>query len=1111
MNKSSFFSLLAVFCMSLLAASAGAQTNSGTQYGQYDRLAQIDVTVVDSSGEPLPGATLVVAGRTKGASADADGRVRLSVRPGSTVEFRYVGMKTKSMKVNKDLTGKITLEDDEASLDQVIVTGYQRTTMKRTTGSVGVITAEDLKGSPTANLDMLMQGKIAGVDVKALSGRPGESAKVRIRGTNTITGNADPLWVIDGVPLQKDIPAISSRQIQAGDFNDIFTNGISGINPNDIESVTVLKDASAAAIYGSRAAGGVIVVTTKRGKEGKISITYSGNVSLVTKPGRSANLMNSREKLAFEQELWDEFSASKFASGQRYPVIGAVGQIRSGYGKYKGWSLAQQNAEIERLGETTTDWFDEIFRNSVSTSHYLSLSGGSEKINYYVSGGYAYNSGLVKKTDYERYNMNGKLDIKPHRRVKIGVQFDLSSQKSNGPSLNTDPYNYAYFANPYEKPYNEDGSYAGDNTYFTMQHANGSYEVNLPSDGFNIMREIDETSSESKNFSASAIANISWNIWDNLYFEGLASYGYTNNSTDNINGVDTYAAWTDRPFEDATANTSKRRYGSITQSSAYNTNYTLRGHFHYSNTFADKHYISALAGSEIRGQYSKSIFEKRYGYDPVSGNSSIPLFPESILVDYSKLMSYATIVDGLSGQSRIRDAYASFYVSMDYVYNNRYVLSLTGRTDGSNNFGSDEQFNPTGSVGISWNVDREKFMEPLAPWLSSLSIRAAMGYTGNINRSVYPRLVMTYSSQFRKTDDYNYRIGYIGNAPNPHLRWEKTRDMKVSVDMGFFSDRLRLQGELYDRRTRDAVSSVAVVSTTGFTSQTFNTSEILNQGAELSLSATPLRTRDWHLSISANIAWNVNKLLKYTPPTVSMFNPNYVGYPIGSVVSGKVEGIDPTLGIYTYKLRPDAVLNTSADRRKTENYAFFLGTSNAPVNGGYSISVGWKNLNLSLGGSYSINAKVLNDINAPQNYSSVGGSSVETPPTQDNDLYVYHYNCTKDHIDRWTSANPRTDAYPRIIDAYGEYIGLGNYMVTSSYITRASMMQDVSYFKLGSLMLSYMLQTKWLRRAHIQSLSLSASMGNVFTLTNYKGIDPETPGAVYPQPRTYSFGISVTF
>ena len=280
-----------------------------------------------------------------------------------------------------------------------------------------------------ANLDILLQGKMAGVDVKAVSGRPGEAAKIRIRGTNTITGDADPLWVVDGVPLQNNLPDLSNRQVKAGDFSTIFSNGISGINPNDIESINVLKDASAAAIYGSRAAGGVIVVTTKRGKQGKLSINYSTNVSVVSSPPHNADLMNSREKLAWEQELWDEFSEPYFKAKKRYPVIGIVGMIRSGYGKYKGMTKAQQDAEIERLGSHTTDWFQELFRNSVSHSHNLSLSGGSDKSTYYVSLGYSNNVGLVKKTDYSRYNLSSKLDIKANKRVKLGLSMDMAWQE----------------------------------------------------------------------------------------------------------------------------------------------------------------------------------------------------------------------------------------------------------------------------------------------------------------------------------------------------------------------------------------------------------------------------------------------------------------------------------------------------------------------------------------------------------------------------------------------------------------------------------------------------------------------------------------------------------
>lgn len=381
----------------LLLSVMSLQLRAQSQTKQSDSDVLVNITVTDISGEPLTGATVHVDGKPIGVVADVDGKVSLWVPRGNNITVKYLGFQPRTVKVNKPLEGNFVLENDETTLDQVVVNGYQRSTKRRITGSVATITDKDLKNMPMANIDMLLQGKMAGVDVKALSGRPGETAKVRIRGTNTITGNAEPLWVIDGVPLQKDLPTISSSQVRAGDFSDIFANGISGINPSDIESVTVLKDASAAAIYGSRAAGGVIVITTKRGKQGKMSINYSTNFSLTTAPPRDANLMNSRQKLAWEQELWDEFSKPGFEAGERYPVVGVVGMIRSGYDKYAGLSKEEQDAEIERLGQHSTNWFDELFRNSVSQSHNLSLSGGSEKNTYYISLGYSKNNGLVKK------------------------------------------------------------------------------------------------------------------------------------------------------------------------------------------------------------------------------------------------------------------------------------------------------------------------------------------------------------------------------------------------------------------------------------------------------------------------------------------------------------------------------------------------------------------------------------------------------------------------------------------------------------------------------------------------------------------------------------------
>ncbi|MDD2420466.1 MAG: SusC/RagA family TonB-linked outer membrane protein, partial [Bacteroidales bacterium] len=616
------------------------------------------------SREPVIGASVFIPGSLRGTTTDLDGNFMLDVTAVDKFTVSCISYKSIEVPVGKEDQMTIFLETDIMALGEVVVNGYTTTTISRVTGSIGIIDSEQLKDAPLKSMDMLIQGKIPGVNVQAISGRPGETAKIRIRGTNTISGNAEPLWVVDGVMLQKDIPSITTGQVKAGDFNTLFTNGIAGINPNDIENITVLKDASASAIYGSRAAGGVIVITTKRGKEGELSIQYSGNVSVVTKPIRDVSLMNSHEKIEWEKELWNTFSAEGYNKGEYYPVIGIVGMARSGYGKFGPMSAEQREDYLENLKGNTTDWFDQLFRPSVSHNHYLSLSGGNKKTSYYISMGYGTNNGLVKNNTYDRYNLNSKIDMTISDRVKVGFNTTLSYQYSKDASGSTDLFEYAYFANPYEKPFNQDGSYRPDETYFELGKANGNTAFIIPDNGINIIRDLNETSSRVNSFDMMQVATLSWRMAGNLKFEGLASLTYSNNNTDNINGKDTYAAFSDRPFEGSNFN-SQRKYGSIFQSSAYNNSYNLRGQLNYNKEFGRKHYVSILLGSEVRKSFSKNIFEKRYGYDPVSGNSSFPIYPvdESGTIPNDYLINYAKIMDGLSGQSIDESAMASFYFS----------------------------------------------------------------------------------------------------------------------------------------------------------------------------------------------------------------------------------------------------------------------------------------------------------------------------------------------------------------------------------------------------------------------------------------------------------------
>ncbi|MDR2282215.1 MAG: TonB-dependent receptor, partial [Sphingobacterium sp.] len=738
------------------------------------------------------------------------------------------------------------------------------------------------------------------------------------------------------------------------------------------------------------------------------------------------------------------------------------------------------------------------------------------------STGYGTNNGLVKKTSHDRYNLSAKIDITPNDRLSIGLNTDLAAQTSKEPSVGEDLFKYAYFANPYERPYNSDGSYRGDRTFYSLkEHNGGGYDRNTPPNGYNILREIDETYSKTDNYSGSITANVGYKIIDLLRFSGIASYSYTNNQSDNINGPYSAKAFNDRLYFDN--HTSKRQYGSITQTSSSNSSYMLRGQFEIGNFLKGKHYISALAGSEIRSQKGKSIFAKRYGYDEVTGNSAIPVpFPpagDGSKIDYNDLISYAAMVDGLSGQTRVEDAFASFYASADYSYDRKYTLSLTGRTDGSNNFGSNQQFNPTWSAGVAWNIDQEDFFESISSVFSRLSLKAATGYTGNINRTVYPQLIMDYLTTFRKSENDYYRMGRIANAPNRNLRWEKTQDYKIALDFGLFKNRITGLVEYYQRNSRDLVTNLRVTSSTGFNSQKFNTSSVENSGLELTLGGTIIKKQDFSWSLSTNMAYNQNKLTKYNTSsgTISPTSNEQIGYPLNSIFTGKTLGIDPGTGIYRYALRPDATIESFADLRDANNYVFYLGTNTAPVTGGFSTSVQYKEWSIGLGGNFSLGNKILDEVNPPLSYNSLieGKSSVtgtrESIPTSQNDLYINQFNITRDRANVWTEDTPIINGYPRLIDYFATPLGFDQTNPTASSITRASMLKNVSYLRFGSIHIGYNFKDSLLKKVRLSSAGLNFSATNLFTITNYDGIDPETPGAVYPLTRSFSFGLNIGF
>lgn len=1104
MNRLAYIFLL--FCTLQFTAAAQSMRFSGR--------------VTDTDGAPVIGAGLVcIEKNTAGTTTDLDGNFSITLPAGAkTVKFSSVGMKELVYQLIPGRTEKvrIIMEWENTELDQVVVTGYAQTSVKRITGSVAVLNSEKFEAKAISSVDALMQGEVAGVSIKSLSGQPGTQAKITIRGSNNITGSSAPLWVVDGVPLQSESPVLSSEQLATGGFDNIFVNGIGNINPNDIESITILKDAAAAAIYGSRAANGVIVVTTKKGEAGKMRISYNNTFSWSFKPERSLNLMNSSEKLSWEDELWNEFSAAKYAASLTdntviYPVVGIVGQIRAGLGDFASMKgdKAAQDKYIESLRNVDTNWYDLLFRNSFSQGHHLSLSGGSGKSTYYVALGLNDEDGMLIHNDYRRYNVNAKMTLTPTDWARIDVGMEAARQESKMPYSTVDPFYYAFFSNPYERAYNADGSYAADNTWFTLGYYNGrGAEQVMPKNGFNIIRELDSNYSKTANTNGTFRAQTDFRIIEPLHFVGLVSYSYSNNSTDKVIDKYSYSAFRDRLGSDDRSQTNL--YGNISQNRTNRNSYVARGHFSFNKTFAETHTVNLLAGAELRGSGSNTIFTKRYNYDPKTGTTSLPQIsgPQD---------EWLSEVEKLNGEYFSKTRYASFYASADYYLGKSIVLNASFRTDGSSNFGSNKQFNPTWSAGAAWHIGEEAWMKKALPALSHATLRAAYGFTGDVNTSTSHLLVIQYlQQQYRYFGDETFNLGTIPSAPNPDLGWEKTQDAKAGLDFGLWKDRLTLNTEYYYRLSTDVVTSSPVQSTTGFTHVYFNAADIMNSGIELTLNGKIIQTKDWGLSAAVNFAYNYNKVLKYNPVSKSGITSKdrYVeGYPTGAIFSGKYAGIASDTGLYQFELRPDATISTATDLNKPDNYRYFLGTTIAPYTGGFNLSASWRQLRLSISGVYSFGCKTYENFRYPASYSNAShsGVSTETVQSQFSDLYGNHLNVEKDRTNRWTATHTTGVKYPRIYDYFDGKYNFASYNPMDSSIIDAVYLKNNSYLRIKSIILTYSLPGAAVKKMRMRGLSFNVSLNNFFTFTKYDGMDPEIPGATYPTTRSVSAGMNIEF
>jgi TonB-linked SusC/RagA family outer membrane protein len=616
---------------------------------------------------------------------------------------------------------KVLMEDGVELIDEVVVTGYQRIRKNEMIGSANTVKSEDLFYDGHQSIEQMLQGKLVGTSVLNTSGLVGTAQKVRVRGTSTLLGNQEPVWVVDGIiqedPLPfkpRDLDALGSISQDNFDMIKNFVgNSISWLSPNDIMTISVLKDAAATVMYGVKAANGVIIITTKQGKAGRISVNYSGGMTVAPRIYYSKmNLMNSSERVDVSEEIYRRGLVSE--ANRPLERIGYEGLL----GQYlrKEISYAQFQQEVEKVRMNNTDWFKELFRHSVSHNHSVSLSGGTDRFKYYASINSSFTNGISVGNDAKNYSASVSIDTRLSDKINLGVRLNAASNKTNG-FFRVDPYQYASTINRAIPAYNEDGSLF---YYAKSQDANRRM--------YNILHEMDCTGNTNTTNSVALSANLRWTILQGLQFEGLFGYNLSNVVGSSFADEQSFFISNLRGYEFGLYEPGELEYkksrlphgGELNTTENRNTNYTLRGTLSYNKIFGDVHRMSLMAGSEIRSNKYDGYNTTLYGYFPNRGKSII--FPPRQVID--PLDASRWIENDLYHQfnntiiDRKINTVGMFATGM-YSFDERYIFSASIRSDASNRFGQDERnrFLPVWSAGARWNIINEPWIKDIR-WIS---------------------------------------------------------------------------------------------------------------------------------------------------------------------------------------------------------------------------------------------------------------------------------------------------------------------------------------------------------------------------------------------------------
>lgn len=858
--------VLLCFVGALSSAFAAEKKVQGVVISSEDNLPLIGASVYVTAEDLKKAGS---AQTTMGVITDVDGQFSIAIPAGITRFFcSYVGYDVLEVKL---VPGKehyeITLHASSQMLDAVVVTGYQTVERRKLTAAVSKLDISDETIGAVKSIDQALAGQIAGLSVSPTSGAPGAPAKIRIRGTASLNGTQDPLWVLDGIPLEgTDVP----EPDELNDITNMKQSSIAGLNPADIENITILKDAAATAIYGARAANGVIVITTKKGKVGKPVISFSSRFTYTpTLSLDRLNLLNSAEKVGLEMDMIRNNYSPDNHKGGVYNILSNYNELSAF--QNGGWDALSSDtqAAINRLKSVNTNWGDILFRDAFSQEYNLSLSGGTERVTYYTSFGYYKEDGNVDGVGMDRFNLVGKTSYKVNSILKVGASMFANRRKNT--NYLTDAYGmsnpvfYSRKANPYFELYDKNGNY------------NYDYDIQNNTDkdlGFNIFEERQNTSNESVVNSFSSIFDAELRFNDKWKLTSQFGYQLEKTSREEIADWESYAMRYYYKLSEYSQGGETKHFlpeGGMQKSyENSNSQITWKAMGEYRDSFNDIHELEVMAGTELRKTWYETLFSAGYGFDRKTLTTKPVIFPNE---------SYATSFP-LHQTTYKENAYVSFYSTASYSLLNRYTVGGSIRFDGSDLFGVDKKYRylPLYSVSALWRLSQEPFMQQ-AKWVDNLVFRASYGLQGNIDKNTSPFLLGTYRSE-SILPGVSEDVIIINSAPNKKLRWEKTQSVNAGFDFSVLNQAINLSVDYYYRKGTDLIALRMLPLETGFTSMNVNWASMENKGVEISLSTRNITTKNFSWYTNFNFAYNGNKVLQENIPE-QQTTPGREGYPVG--------------------------------------------------------------------------------------------------------------------------------------------------------------------------------------------------------------------------------------